>query len=373
MTTRKITLPKDEAIAFAKSIREDYTWDEVEAVGAAVLEVTAALLDDGTYDVTVAPPTGVMVGWFLDDWTASKIALPGGEPMQDLHVTLAYLGDASAMTLDDQRKLIGVVSEVTNRHGSITGALNGIGRFSAPEGADVEPLWVGVNLPGLQALRADLVEALQASKLPVSTEFDFHPHITVAYIPKEQETPKVTVDPYEIRLGALTVAIAGARHLMPLVDEESMPHADQYIGAAYRPDLTKAVGTMDEERFTLGPWYVPNQLDAHGEWTDPGEIQKALWGYVENADREIRLQHNVDIRAGRWVEAMTWPFEVEVPLTKADGTVMNYKYPAGTPFLGVIWDEWAWDLVKAGKLRGYSIGGTSERLEVDLPGAPKTD
>jgi hypothetical protein len=35
-------------------------------------------------------------------------------------------------------------------------------------------------------------------------------------------------------------------------------------------------------------------------------------------------------------------------------------------FLGVKWKPWAWELVKGGKIRGYSIGGRAERLFVDL-------
>jgi len=128
-----------------------------------------------------------------------------------------------------------------------------------------------------------------------------------------------------------------------------------------------------EQRYTLGPWYVPNRGDAHGEWTDPQELQQALWGYVKNGDRDIRLQHNVDIVAGEWLEAMTWPHEVEVPMIQADtGSVSNVKFPPGTVFLGVQWKPWAWELVKQGKIRGYSIGGTGAGIEVDMPETDET-
>jgi hypothetical protein len=133
-------------------------------------------------------------------------------------------------------------------------------------------------------------------------------------------------------------------------------------------EIVGAIRKSDEKRYTLAPWYVPNRMDAHNEWTDAEEIQKALWDYVENADRDIRLQHNVDIVAGKWVEAMTWPHEIEVPMLKADsGQIVKTTFPAGTTFLGVIWEPWAWDLVKKGKIRGFSIGGTGSGVNVDLP------
>lgn len=138
-------------------------------------------------------------------------------------------------------------------------------------------------------------------------------------------------------------------------------------------DLAKSYGDVetvykaDEKRFTLGPWYIPNQQDAHGEWTDTEELQKALWDYVKSGDRKIRLQHNKNVVAGEWLEVMTWPFSVDVNMNKSDGSANSRSFPQGTVFMGVQWEPWAWELVKKGKLTGYSIGGKAERMMVDLP------
>jgi hypothetical protein len=137
-------------------------------------------------------------------------------------------------------------------------------------------------------------------------------------------------------------------------------------------ETTKAVGefavskSVSEDRFTLGPMYIPNRLDAHAEWTDIDELQKAVWSYVQKGDRRIRLQHNRDKVAGEWVEVMTWPYEVEVPMMRKDAEPSSVAFPEGTVFLGVVWESWAWDMIKEGKIRGYSIGGKAERLYVDL-------
>jgi hypothetical protein len=129
-------------------------------------------------------------------------------------------------------------------------------------------------------------------------------------------------------------------------------------------DMIKQV---EERRFTLGPMYIPDRIDAHGEWTDADELQRAVWDYVKSGDRRIRLQHNKDVVAGEWVEVMSFPYELSVPMTSADGSMTKVSYPANTVFLGVQWDEWAWDLVKSGKLRGYSIGGKAVRMMADIP------
>jgi len=123
----------------------------------------------------------------------------------------------------------------------------------------------------------------------------------------------------------------------------------------------------DERKFTLGPLYIPNTTDAHSEWTDADELQVAVWEYVKSGDRRIRLQHNRDVVAGEWLEVMTFPYELSVPMVKANGTTSQVTYPPNTVFMGVQWNDWAWDLVKAGKLRGYSIGGKAKRISADLP------
>lgn len=121
-----------------------------------------------------------------------------------------------------------------------------------------------------------------------------------------------------------------------------------------------------EYRYTLGPVYVPGIEDAHGEFTDADTLQKALWDWVRKGDRRIFLQHG-DKVAGEAVEVLTWPFAVEAQLGVPGQGITKYTFPANTPFMGVIWEGWAWDLVKSGKLRGYSIGGHARRMEADLP------
>ena len=136
------------------------------------------------------------------------------------------------------------------------------------------------------------------------------------------------------------------------------------------PNTGKAafVKAEGEDRFTLGPLYVPDFMDAHGEWTDADELQQAVWGWVKSGDRRIFLQHDRDVEAGEWVEVMTMPQPWTVDMKDPAGNSLGQvTYPPNTVFLGVQWNEKAWDLVKRGLLRGYSIGGFSDRMLADLP------
>lgn len=172
-------------------------------------------------------------------------------------------------------------------------------------------------------------------------------------------------------------AISWTRGILDGIEKDSPTvsdvHVDVPMGSGGRQKKKPAAipsifAKAEERKFTLGPWYVPDSYDAHGEWTGAEDLQSALWGYVRNGDRQIRLQHNVDVVAGEWVEALTWPYAVNVPMLDVEtGQVVEQEFPPNTVFMGVIWEDWAWDLVKQGKIRGYSMGGAGQRVEVDLP------
>ena len=124
-----------------------------------------------------------------------------------------------------------------------------------------------------------------------------------------------------------------------------------------------------EERYTLGPVYVPGRVDGHGEFITSATLQKAIWQWVRDGDRTIYLQHS-EKAAGEMVEILTWPMPIQTSLQLPGEEVQKVEFPAETPFMGVVWESWAWDLVKAGQLRGYSIGGKARRVEADLSITP---
>ena len=154
--------------------------------------------------------------------------------------------------------------------------------------------------------------------------------------------------------------------------EVSEEVAQKIFPEAFEEEAVKALGAFNlqkaegEKRYTLGAMYIPDMEDAHGEWTDGDELQRAVWDYVRTNDRRIRLQHNRDVVAGEWVEVMAFPHSLTVPITTPEGKEESHTYPPNTVFLGVIWEPWAWEMVRDGKIRGYSIGGKAERLFVDM-------
>jgi hypothetical protein len=151
-----------------------------------------------------------------------------------------------------------------------------------------------------------------------------------------------------------------------LTSEEIFARLSHPTAKQASTDVSLTTVLKAEQRYTMGPVYVPNFEDAHGETIEADELQKAIWDWVRKGDRRIFLQHS-DKVAGEMVEILTWPMPIETSLMVPNEGVTKYQFPADTPFMGVIWEDWAWNLVKAGELRGYSIGGQASRIEVELP------
>lgn len=143
--------------------------------------------------------------------------------------------------------------------------------------------------------------------------------------------------------------------------EIATDEAHEDVTAGYQ-----AVVKNEEKRYTLGPVYAPGETDAHGETILADELQHAMWDYVRKGDRTVHLQHS-DKRAGEWVEILTWPLSLRTTLKMSNNRKEDVEFPPGTVFMGVIWDEETWPLVKAGKISGYSLGGTAVKVPEKSP------
>jgi 2'-5' RNA ligase len=379
MKKRLVTMTKAAEIA-AQLDDDDFTMAVADArkLGLSSVEIITNDVGDDT-DIYLGRPEGLMIAWKPRDWTREQVAIPGGETEDDIHMTVLYLGDVSAFSTEEQRTIIGVTSQVATQFAEIPAKINGFGRFLTPDSEDRNPLWLSVEALGLQELHDTLATALEEAGIVWEEKFDSYvPHVTVAYVPAEQETPAVWVNPMDVCIDNLTVYIGGLEYEIELADRDDDDDFSSPLPGSSEPrppqlyyPIVKATGGAeltftDDIRYSYGPWYVPNSVDAHGEWADRDTVQKSLWDYVDSGDRDIRLQHDTDVVAGRWVELATVPFPLTVPVETEPGILRKHTYPAGTPFMGVIWEEWSWPLVKNGDLRGFSVGGTAQRIEAEF-------
>jgi hypothetical protein len=138
------------------------------------------------------------------------------------------------------------------------------------------------------------------------------------------------------------------------------------------PDQAPFVKADHWRRRVLMPVYhrfTPNDPDSHGEFVDASDLETALEAFAEQSmatGRRINVGHKKDQYAGKWLSLFPWPFELTVPMTKADGSTRSVTYPAGTWFAWIEVDAAYWPDVLAGKLAGISIGGTAARKVIEV-------
>jgi len=169
--------------------------------------------------------TGAMVALMLPASVAQRLIRAvdslidsDPEPAADLHITLAYLGDTSDPDVaGNYFHCKQVLDEVSRRMPPIRGVLNGIGRFHQDEGRGTNALWAAFDAPELPQWRQELVEALGAFSVPVADNHGFAPHVTLAYIPADAETPRIELPASELTFDRLTLCWGDNRQEWPLL------------------------------------------------------------------------------------------------------------------------------------------------------------
>ncbi|MEV0996891.1 2'-5' RNA ligase family protein [Nonomuraea sp. NPDC050202] len=163
-----------------------------DLAAAAGREVKADRADAGS---------GVMVAFMLPSEVAAQLAVPDGVPADHLHVTLAYLGkeldEAALATVAD------VVAAVAAGSGALAGTVGGIGAF--PAGEDGVPVYVPVDVPGLEVLRQRLVDRLAEAGIAPAADHGYTPHVTLTYLPEGEVTMPAPVPAHEVEFGEVSV------------------------------------------------------------------------------------------------------------------------------------------------------------------------
>ena len=187
------------------------------------------------------PSDGVMVAFRLPAAIGQTLldlasGLPGLMPLDELHVTLAYLGDASQQTGPDEEALKAELEQFAQGWGPISGSINGIGRFV--DNPDQDCLYANFDSPDLPGFRAALVDFLKSADCQVAETHGYTPHITLAYIPKDLPTPTIGLNPIDVTFDSLWEAYGDrGDYTIPFAAKSKASKADaQYTDQASNPN-----------------------------------------------------------------------------------------------------------------------------------------
>lgn len=116
----------------------------------------------------------------------------------------------------------------------------------------------------------------------------------------------------------------------------------------------------EEEQKAWAPVLIPNETDKQGDVIPTKEIETAAHDFLAEY-RQVDTDH--DLLAGKGVPIESWTLKTDTTFDLPDGSESR-EYPAGTWFMGVKFNDEAWDRIKSGELTGFSIYGEAENTPV---------
>jgi 2'-5' RNA ligase/predicted ABC-type ATPase len=143
-------------------------------------------------------------------------AVNPGQPTEDpgnIHCTLVYFGD----TYVDPDMLHEAVADFASKVKPFTGRISGYGQFLA---GDEVVLYAGLDAVGLERVRIQLIDTLEAHEIYFDDSHGFTPHITLSYSEQNQTVPDV-MPTSEIPFSEVVVADGGDWTPFPLQGESS--------------------------------------------------------------------------------------------------------------------------------------------------------
>lgn len=156
--------------------------------------------------------TDVMIAFEIEDDVAAQLALPDGDPPEELHITLGYFGEASN-TITRESMLI-LAHQLAREVPPMDVLLNGIGRFSSEDGDDACVVLIDHPLlPSIYTRMLDLANELQVNYQP---SHGYTPHLTLGWLNREAKMPTQRWTPIKVRIASIALHYGNDVHPIPL-------------------------------------------------------------------------------------------------------------------------------------------------------------
>jgi 2'-5' RNA ligase len=168
--------------------------------------------------------TDAMIALMIPPEVGRQLALPDGLSVEDLHITLAYLGDIADLRIDSER--LGAALQIWSAHRrSLSGRIAGLGRFDAPDG-EPAPIIALPDIPGLPEFRQSLMHCLQSLRVEVSDTHGYTPHITLKYQDASLPMPVFEIPHLDLFFDRICLAVGKQRTFFPLLGQKQETEED---------------------------------------------------------------------------------------------------------------------------------------------------
>ena len=278
---------------------------------------------------------------------AEPLAIEGGENHEDFHVTLAY-GYFNGAPHDESAVDSIVQAAIKENRDLIPDKIHfdAIKRFTASNSSDgKDVIYAQVAAGQLEKAHNGLLKSLKKHGIKLEDTFPtYKPHMTLAYIDPEDEYDLSEID-----------ATGDAVRVMIGYGKES--------SSEHNFTILKA---DDDKRLVFGWASISITVDGEQledrqkDMIDPEDLEEAAYEYVLNF-RDTGEEHVSTMRKkGKLVESCVFTAEKQKAIGIPEGTL-----PIGWWIGFKIEDDAAWEKVKNGTYRMFSIEGKANRVPVE--------
>lgn len=225
--------------------------------------------------------TGAMVALRMSEADAARLAVTGGEPPEQLHMTMRYLGDADKISPETRKRIIGDMAKYAASAQPFKADAFAVNTFNPGNANDRDTaLVLGIGGDGLaEAHQAINSMAWDGYQDPAEAHTPWHPHVTLQYTNDMNRVKAVTDRIGPMTFDRLRLAFGGEVTDLPLggpitevgggydiSGHESMMAADLQARAR-RAQAALAVASGDEQ--FCGPY--GHAMDDEDEYDEDDE------------------------------------------------------------------------------------------------------
>jgi 2'-5' RNA ligase len=203
---------------------------------------------------------GLLIAAVVPEYVAGALAMEGGVPAEQMHITLAYIPDADDLSDEQAAAALLAFSGIAQSFRPLNGRIGGVGLFNASRSSDGrDVIYANVDVPGLSELRGELVKRLRWQDIPFADNHSFTPHITLAYMEAGTAVSLPEVPTMPLVIDELTFSIGGRTVKRPLSGMGFEEYRELADICATQPgeENGRATAFFNEVAFAEAPPIIP--------------------------------------------------------------------------------------------------------------------
>lgn len=247
--------------------------------------------------------TGAMVALIPTADDAARLAVDGGEPPEQLHVTLAYLGEAADLGAQGQQDVIDAASSAVNGLPTVEADIFSVNVFNPVSGntpADARDrdtclVW-GLSGDEIDAVH-DMVTAALAGVESPDQHQPWHAHMTAEYTDDLSLIPTLAERVGPVTFDRVRIAFGGQIIDIPLIeyDEMDLDDSGEYDGGDWADDPDPVAASAADDKGAGGSnlkTYFTKNPKGLARWADSPHPWTALYNLISqhvDPDRAKRI------------------------------------------------------------------------------------